>query len=121
MPSGKLPMTDEEFNHRVESMFSVQKHMEGRLAALEDRVLAIETLAARVPGIEARISRVERLMLEVQGEVRRMIRSFTDSHKLALDYYGRIETKVDRLITFLDKAEASTPAPALPASSVIAL
>lgn len=86
------PLTD--LNERLDQNAAVTRLMDERMHGLEDRVEHIEKLAARVPAVEARISRVEKLMLEFQGEMRRAERQ-ADEHR------KRVEGKLDDLVQLI--------------------
>lgn len=90
---------------KLEQLADSQKHMEGRLTALEERMQATETLASRIPGVEARIGRVERLMMEMQGEMRKLSRDLQTHIEDETESFRRFEAKLDRMLSKLDHVD----------------
>lgn len=60
----------------------------GRLSLIEDRVSKVEVVTAEIPQLKARMSRVDSLLLELQGDMRRLERTTNDHSRL-------IEAKLD--------------------------
>lgn len=83
-----------ELHERLDEQIAISRLVDERVRGLEDRLESIEPLASRVPAVEARISRVEKLMLEFQGEMRRAERQ-ADEHR------KRVEEKLDDLLALL--------------------
>lgn len=93
---------DADLVQRLEQLAESQKHMEGRLTVLEDRMQATETLASRIPGVEARIGRIERLVMETQGEMRRLSRALDEHIADEMESFRRFESKLDRMLSKFD-------------------
>lgn len=83
-----------DLRERFDEHVAVGRLLDERIRGLEDRMENIEPLASRVPAVEARISRVEKLMLEFQGDMRR-------AERHAEEHRRRVESKLDELVTML--------------------
>lgn len=92
-PPGDLPVPSDlrEEYQAVRKLFDLA---EERLRAIENRLEPVETAIAKIPGIEARLSRVDKMLLELQGDMRRLEKS-SNAHS------EKIETKLDELKTLL--------------------
>jgi DNA repair ATPase RecN len=87
---------------KLEELVEAQRFLDERLTALENRMQAAETLASRIPGVEARIGRIERLVMEVQGEVRKLSFAFDERVAAEVDSFRKFEMKLDRLLEKFD-------------------
>ena len=90
---------------RVEDCTKTQHHTHERITALEDRVAHLEPAVARVPQVEARIQRMERLVMDIQGDIRRLERA-------SVDYQRRVEEKLDNIINLILGGTKLTVVPA---------
>ena len=76
---------------KIEKHFAEEEATFKRLHMLEERMEKVEVQAAKVPFIEGRISRIERLILELQGEWR-------SENRHADDHRRRQDEKLDMIV-----------------------
>lgn len=58
---------------------NVKKRFDERLSAVESRLVPIEGVIAKVPSLEAHLGRVDAMLLNMQGDIRRMEKSSNES------------------------------------------
>lgn len=81
----------------VKELFAVA---EERLRQIEARLDPVEIAVARIPGIEVRLSRLDRFLLELQGDMRRLEKS-SNAHA------EKIEGKLDHLRELIIAGQAA--------------
>jgi len=87
-------ITSIALREEVESLRSTLILANARMTSIEERFVSVEVATAKIPSIEARLSRVDRMLLELQGEMRRFEKSATGHSQV-------IEAKLDDLKSFL--------------------
>ena len=87
-------ITSIALREEVESLRETLEIASERMTAIEERFVLVEAATAKIPAIEARLSRVDRMLLEMQGDMRRF-------EKSANGHSQSIEAKLDDLKALL--------------------